>query len=232
MMDELKHLYARFNYTDDKGFIVTVPTGKNKEHLSLGFDNSRREFNIHITDDSILEKGAKRRSYIFTLSAFRFFLLIKRFEQVFIHSFLSLILSSKTNLGKLKKNGFMFFDIEDTEECKQNFLNITKRGKKMKFNKDLDFGDLEDTLKTVSQFAESKNNFVTIFKFQKGQLLKQGYLFKFEKLNGLYFVPNKKFNRFNKILATHIYNYLNYYPLESTLELRKILFERLKNTFS
>lgn len=106
MMEELKHLYMRFNYSDDKGFIVTVSTGKPKEHLSIGFNNDRKEFNVHFTDDSIVEKGALRCNFIFTLSAFRFYLLLQRFEQIFLRSFLNLIFNSKTNLGKLKRMDF------------------------------------------------------------------------------------------------------------------------------
>lgn len=74
MIDELKELYLSFNYTDEKGFIFNAPTSKKGEHISIGFDNKRKEFNIHFTDDSINESGAKRRNYIFAMSAFRFFL--------------------------------------------------------------------------------------------------------------------------------------------------------------
>ena len=103
-MDELRKLYLRFNYTDEKGFIFNAPTLKEGEHISIGFDNKKRQFNVHFTDDTINELGAKRRNYIFTISAFRFFLFLKRFDIFYNQSIINLLFMSKTNLGKLKKN--------------------------------------------------------------------------------------------------------------------------------
>jgi hypothetical protein len=79
MIEDLKELYIRFNYSEEKGFIFNAPTLKKGEHISIGFDNKRKQFNVHFTDDNLNQSGAKRRNFIFVISAFRFFSVFKTF---------------------------------------------------------------------------------------------------------------------------------------------------------
>lgn len=78
MDNSLRELYIRYNYNEEKGFIVNIPSFKENIHLSIGFDNKRKEFNIHFTDDNIHEEGAKRKKFILVMSAFRFFLFLNK----------------------------------------------------------------------------------------------------------------------------------------------------------
>ncbi|MBB3123792.1 hypothetical protein FHS04_001295 [Mesoflavibacter sabulilitoris] len=229
MIDEFKNFYARFNYNEANGFICTLPTGKQKEHLSIGFDNKRKEFNIHFTDDSIIEKGVKRRNFIFVISAFRFFLIIRRIELFYLSSFLNLVLSSKINLGRLKKHKLMIYNIEDSIDVRNKLFEVTKNGKKWKFNSNLNTSFFTDSLEPISNLTKLKNDFTTVYKWKKQQLSLQGFILKLDDVKGLYFIPLKKLNQYNRRITINIYNYLNSYPSESTLELRKILYDRLKN---
>ncbi|WP_418603579.1 hypothetical protein [Hwangdonia sp.] len=126
MFDELKFFYLRFNYSDEKGFILNVPSLTKGEHLSIGFDNKKRQFNVHFTDDTINEAGAKRRNYIFTLSAFRFFLFLKRFELLYSQSMINLLLTSKINLGKLKKHKLIINTFITSDEAEDNLIQKKK----------------------------------------------------------------------------------------------------------
>lgn len=233
MIDDLKKLYLRFNYTDENGFIFNAPTLKEGEHLSIGFDNKRKEFNIHFTNDTINEPGVKRRDFIFDISAFRFFLFLKRFEVFYNQSILNLILKSKTNLGKLKKHKFILNTITTSEEAEGKIIYQKRKGKgrPWKFREDFDLNLIADNFKYIDEVDLSNNGFYLAYKLKSNNLVLQGILYKFESLNGLYFIPIKKYNRFTKHMAIAMYNYFNAYPTEETLPFRQLMYERLKHPY-
>lgn len=231
MIDELKKLYLLFNYTDENGFIFSAPTSKKGEHISIGFDNKRKEFNVHFTDDTIKEFGTKRRNFIFTMSAFRFFLFLNRFELFCNKSIINLVFTSKTNLGKLKKHKFIINTFIDSDKAGDKLIQKKKNGKYWKFRKYFDLDNILENYKYVEETDFSGNSFHLAYKFKNNQLLVQGIIFYFEKLNGIYFVPIKKWNRFMRNMAVAMYNYFNDYPTEETLPLRQFMYERLKHPF-
>ncbi|PWI29021.1 hypothetical protein DI383_13750 [Flavobacteriaceae bacterium LYZ1037] len=231
MIDDLKKLYLRFNYTDENGFIFNAPTLKEGEHLSIGFDNKRKEFNIHFTNDNINESGAKRRDFIFVISAFRFFLFLKRFDAFYNQSILNLIIESKTNLGKLKKHKFILNTITTSEEAEDKLIHKKKNGRYWKFRKNLDLDFIAENFKYIDEVALSNNSFYLAYKLKNNNLALQGILYKFEHLNSLYFIPIKKYNRFTKHMAIAMYNYFNAYPTEETLPFRQLMYERLKHPY-
>ncbi|XCF04780.1 hypothetical protein ABI125_08560 [Tamlana crocina] len=229
MIDELKQLYLRFNYTDEKGFIFNAPTLKEGEHISIGFDNKRREFNIHFTDDTINEAGAKRRNYIFVLSAFRFFLFLKRFELLYNQSILNLVLSSKTNFGKLKKYKLIINTFISSDEAEDKLIHKRKNGKHWKFRENFDIDDILENYKYFEESDLSNNSFYYAYKLKKNNLSLQGIIFKFENLNTIYFIPIKKWNRFMRQMVIAMYNYFNTYPTEETLPFRQLMYDSLKH---
>ncbi|SFN81035.1 hypothetical protein SAMN04487989_104149 [Bizionia echini] len=231
MIDDLKKLYLRFNYTDENGFIFNAPILKEGEHLSIGFDNKRKEFNIHFTNDNINESGAKRRDFIFVISAFRFFLFLKRFDAFYNQSILNLIIESKTNLGKLKKHKFILNTITTSEEAEDKLIHKKKNGRYWKFRKNLDLDFIAENFKYIDEVALSNNSFYLAYKLKNNNLALQGILYKFEHLNSLYFIPIKKYNRFTKHMAIAMYNYFNAYPTEETLPFRQLMYERLKHPY-
>ena len=231
MIDDLKKLYLRFNYTDENGFIFNAPTLKEGEYLSIGFDNKRKEFNIHFTNDNINESGAKRRDFIFVISAFRFFLFLKRFDAFYNQSILNLIIESKTNLGKLKKPKFILNTITTSEEAEDKLIHKKKNGRYWKFRKNLDLDFIAENFKYIDEVALSNNSFYLAYKLKNNNLALQGILYKFEHLNSLYFIPIKKYNRFTKHMAIAMYNYFNAYPTEETLPFRQLMYERLKHPY-
>ena len=231
MIDDLKKLYLRFNYTDENGFIFNAPTLKEGEHLSIGFDNKRKEFNIHFTNDTINEPGAKRRDFIFVISAFRFFLFLKRFDVFYNQSILNLIIASKTNLGKLKKYKFILNTITTSEEVEDKLIHKKKNGRYWKFRKNLDLDLIAENFKYIDEVDLSNNSFYLAYKLKNNNLVLQGILYKFKHLNGLYFIPIKKYNRFTKHMAIAMYNYFNAYPTEETLPFRQLMYERLKHPY-
>jgi len=231
MIDELKKLYLRFNYTDKKGFIFNAPTFKKGEHISIGLDNKRKEFNVHFTDDNIKEPGAKRRNFIFTISAFRFFLFLKRFELFYSQSILNLIFTSKTNLGKLKKHKFIINTFIGSDEAEDKLIHKKKNGKYWRFRENFDINNILENYKYIEEADLSDNSFHYVYKFKNNHLLVQGIIFKFKKLNGVYFIPIKKWNRFMKNMAIAMYNHFNSYPTEETLPFRQIMYERLKHPY-
>ncbi|GFZ76240.1 hypothetical protein GCM10011531_01440 [Aquaticitalea lipolytica] len=231
MIEDLKKLFLRFNYSDENGFILNAPTLNKGEHLSIGFDNKRKEFNIHLTDDNINVPGAKRRNFIFTMSAFRFFLFLNRFDTFYKHSIVDLILSSKTNLGKLKKNKFIVNTFVTSDEAEDKLIHKRKNGRHWKFRENFDLDLIVDNFKHIDEVDLSNNSFYLAYKLKNNNLALQGILYKFENLNGLYFIPIKKYNRFTKHMAIAMYNYFNAYPTEETLPLRQLMYERLKHPY-
>lgn len=228
MIDDLKKLFLRFNYADEKGFILNVPSLNNGEHLTLGFDNKRKEFNIHFTNDNITVPGTKRREFIFAMSAFRFFLFLKRFEVFYNQSIANLILSSKTNLGKLKKHKFIVNTFVTSVEAEDKLFHKRKNGKHWKFRENFDWNLIADNFKYLEESDLNSDEVLIVYKYNKGHLSLQGFIYKFEHLKGVYFIPIKRFNRFAKNMAIAMYNYLNAYPTEETLPFRQLMFERLK----
>mgnify|MGYP003624157852 CR=1 FL=1 len=231
MIEDLKKLYLRFNYTDEKGFIFNAPTLKKGEHISIGFDNKKRQFNVHFTDDTINEPGAKRRNYIFTISAFRFFLFLKRFEIFYNQTIINLLFTSKTNLGKLKKNKLIINTFITSDEAEDKLIHKKKNGKYWKFRDNFDFDNILENYKYIEESDLSKNSFHFAYKFKNNNLSLQGIIYKFENLNGIYFIPIKKWNRFMRYMAIAMYNYFNTYPTEETLTFRQLMYERLKHPY-
>ncbi|WP_111309789.1 hypothetical protein [Confluentibacter sediminis] len=231
MIEDLKKLYLRFNYADEKGFIFNAPTLKKGEHISIGFDNKKRQFNVHFTDDTINEPGAKRRNYIFTISAFRFFLFLKRFEIFYNQNIINLLFTSKTNLGKLKKNKLIINTFFTSDEAEDKLIHKKKNGKYWKFRDNFDFDNILENYKYIEESDLSNNSFHFAYKFKNNNLSLQGIIYKFENLNGIYFIPIKKWNRFMRYMAIAMYNYFNTYPTEETLPFRQLMYERLKHPY-
>lgn len=231
MIDDLKKLFLRFNYTDEKGFILNVPSLNNGEHLTLGFDNKRKEFNIHFTNEKINEPGAKRREFIFAMSAFRFFLFLKRFEVFYNQSIVNLILSSKTNLGKLKKHKLIVNTFVTSEEVEDKLIHKRKNGKHWKLRENFDWNLIANNFKYLEKSDLNSDKVLIAYRFNKGHLTLQGFIYNFEHLKGVYFIPIRKYNRFAKYMAIAMYKYLNAYPTEETLPFRQLMFERLKHPY-
>ncbi|MAB49335.1 MAG: hypothetical protein CMC05_11960 [Flavobacteriaceae bacterium] len=231
MIEELRKLYLRFNYTNEKGFIFNAPTSNKGEHISISFDNKRKEFNVHFTDDSIKEAGAKRRTFFFVISAFRFFLFLRRFETLYTQGIINLVFSSKINLGKLKKHKFIINTFFTSDEAEDKLITKKKNGKYWKFKTDIDLDSIIENYKYIEASDLIGNSFNYAYKFKNNSLLLQGIIFNFENLNGIYFIPIKKWNRFMRHMAIAMYNHFNTYPTEETLPLRQLMYERLKHPY-
>lgn len=230
MNNSFKGCYARYNYSEEKGIICNLPTFKENIHLTIGFNNKRKEFNIHFTDDNIKEVGAKRRIFILVMSAFRFFLLLNRFNSLYEFRHLKMISDSEINLGKLKKHGIMFFHLPDSI-VESKLLHLTNKGKKIGIRNNVDLNAMTDGFLPITEIYSYTNTFFQAYKWKGEHLSFQGIIFKVSSSNKLYFVPKKKYNRFLKHSAIDIYNYLNKYPTPETLEFRKIAFNNLKHPY-
>jgi len=231
MIDELKKLYLRFNYTDKKGFIFNAPTLKDGEHLSIGFDNKRKEFNVHFTDDTINEPDAKRRNFIFVISAFRFFLFLRRFEVLYNQAMVNLFLNSKTNIGKLKRHKFIINTFINSDEAENKLIHKRKNGKHWKFRENFDLDYILENYKYIEESDITNNNFQFVYKFKNNHLSLQGIAYKIENFIGIYFIPIKKWNRVMRYMTISMYNYLNTYPTKETLPFRQLMYERLKHPY-
>jgi len=224
MENSLRNLFVRFNYTEEKGFICNLPTGENGIHLSIGFDNNRREFNVHFTDDNIKEVGKERRDFILKMPAFRFFLFIKRFDRFYQLHLIRLFNSSRINLGKLKKFRFLFFKLDDSI-MKNEILQISSNKKKYRFRKNINVEHITEGFYPISQIQQFDNIFVPVFKWKGPNFTTQGIVFKID--NVLYYLPNKRLNYFQKYVTISLINYINKYPSEETMEFGKIMYEKL-----
>ncbi|WP_159296167.1 hypothetical protein [Tenacibaculum maritimum] len=177
------------------------------------------------------EPGTKRRNFIFTMPAFRFFLFLYRFEKINKQNIIKLILSSKTNLGKLKKHKFIINAFLVSDEIENHLIRSRKKGKHLKFRENFDFNLVADSFKFLEEADLPPDKFLLAYKLNKGNLSLQGFIYKFNHLGGLYFVPLKKYNNFTKLMSIAIYNYLNSYPTEETLPFRKLMYEGLKHRY-
>jgi hypothetical protein len=231
MMEDLKELYLRFNYSEEKGFIFNAPTLKKGEHISIGFDNKRKQFNVHFTDDNINQSGAKRRNFIFVISAFRFFLFLKRFEIFYNQRMANLVLTSKTNLGKLKKHNLIINALGNSIDLQEKMIFTKKKGKHWKIREDFDLDLITDNFKYIGDVELVNNSFYFAYKMKRSTLSLQDIIYKFENVSGIYFIPIKKYNRITKNMAIAMYNHFNKYPNKETLPFRKLLYERLRHPY-
>jgi len=227
----IQNLYIRFNYTEEKGFICNLPTLEEGIHLTIGFCNKRKEFNIHFTNDNIKESGKDRRDFILTISSFRFFLFSKRFEPFLINKFINLLQSSKINIGRLKKHKLIVNTMITNEYTENHILRKTKKGKRWRFNKNFKPEKLIDGLEYIESKDQFKNEINVVSKLSNGYIRTQGFVFKISEHSSLYFVPMKKMNRFIRYMAISIYNYLNTYPTKENEKIRKMMYERLKHPY-
>lgn len=230
MKNTFKGCYARFNYTEEKGVICNLPTFKENIHLTISFDNKRKEFNIHFTDDDIKEVGAKRRKFILVLSTFRFFLLVNRFYRLYELRHIKMISDSEINLGKLKKHDIMFFHLPDSI-AESKLLHLTKKGRKISIRDNVDLNAMVHGFLPITEIHSCTDSFFQAYKWKGEHLSFQGIIFKANSSGKLYFVTKKKYNRLLKQNAIDIYNYLNKYPTPETLEFRKIAFNNLKHPY-
>jgi hypothetical protein len=230
MKNSFKGCYARYNYTGEKGVICNLPAFKKGIHLTIGFNNERKEFNIHFTDDNIKEVGSIRRKFILVMSSFRFFLLINRFEKLYNFRHLKMISDSEINLGKLKRQGIMFFHLPDSI-VESKLLHLTKKGRKISIRDNVDLNAMADGFLPITEIHSCTDTFFQAYKWKGEHLSFQGIIFKANSSGKLYFVPKKKYNRLLKQNAIDIYNYLNKYPTPETLEFRKIAFNNLKHPY-
>lgn len=189
MVDDLKKLYMRFGSSLEKGLIINLPSLNDDEHLSIGYDKKRNEVNIHFTDEKITTLGSKRRNYIFVISPFRFFLFLRRFNVFYTHSFINLMMSAKTNLGKLKKHRLIINTFGDSEGIEQKLLHKRKKGKHWKIRKDFDFNSISVNFKRIDDVVLQDNSFYMAFKLKNGNLIKQGVIFRIDDIGGLFFIP-------------------------------------------
>lgn len=230
MKNSFKGCYARYNYTEEKGVICNLPTFKENIHLTIGFDNKRKEFNIHFTDENVREDGAKKREFILVMSSFRFFLLLYRFYSPYEFRYLKMIRNSEINLGKLKKHGIMFFHLPDSI-VESKLLHLKGRGKRMKIRENVDLNAMADGFLPITEIHSCTDSFFQAYKWKGEHLSFQGIIFKANSSGKLYLVPKKKYNRFLKHSAIYIYNYLNKYPTPETLKFREIAFDNLKHPY-
>ncbi|WP_152537352.1 hypothetical protein [Aquimarina pacifica] len=101
----------------------------------------------------------------------------------------------------------------------------------MKIREDFDIDNILKNYKYIEESDLSGDSFHYAYKFKNNHLSLQGIIFDFEKLNGVYFIPIKKWNRFMKCWAIAIYNHFNCYPTKKTLPFRQIMYERLKHPY-
>ncbi|HET8838706.1 MAG TPA: hypothetical protein VFM82_06895 [Flavobacteriaceae bacterium] len=226
MKNKIPSFFVRTNISE-KGFIVNLPSLNLNEHLTIGFDKKRNNFNIHFTKDASLPKHEKRHNFILVLSSFRFLLLLKRLE-TFQNSLIPAFLQ------KIKANPFDFSDKsycfmrELTEKEQKTLLTFKKKRSYFKLKK-MPGPEFIDFFMDHSEISQYKNGFFTVFYLKNDQLQHKGFLFKFEKFTDFYFVTPVMLEELGLRLLIYLYNYLNTYPDLNTLKFRKILYNRLNN---
>jgi hypothetical protein len=143
----------------------------------------------------------------------------------------NLVLTSKTNLGKLKKHKLIINTLGNSSDLQEKMIITKKRGKHWKIREDFDFDLITDNFKYIGDVEMVNNSFYFAYKMKRSSLSLQGIIYKFENVNGIYFIPIKKYNRFTKYMAIAMYNHFNKYPTKETLPFRKLLYERLKHPY-
>lgn len=229
MFEEFKSLFIWMSNSEEKGFLFTVPTFEEGIHLSIGFDQKRKEFNIHFTNDNINEPGAKRRDFILVIPSFRFFLMMYRFTDFMKVNLLNLILRNRSNLGKLKKYNFILMPLENENIEQTDIFKITKNGRKWKPRTDINPSIFTDNLKYAADFKTLQKSGYIAYKLKGSHLSMQGIIFNFPEFQRMFFVPIKQYNKQGRQLLVSIYNYLNYYPTKENLPFRELLYKRLSN---
>jgi hypothetical protein len=162
---------------------------------------------------------------------FVFSCFLKRFEVLYNQSIVNLILSSKTNLGKLKKHKLIVNTFVTSNEAEDKLIHKRKNGKHWKFRENFDWNLISYNFKYLEKSDLNSDIVLIAYRFNKGHLRLQGFIYKFEHLKSIYFIPIGKYNRFARYMAIAMYNYLNTYPTEETLPFRQLMFERLKHPY-
>lgn len=226
-MEELSRLWVRFKKPDEKGFLMNVPMLEQKKHLSLGYDARSHKINIHITDDTKEHSDKSKYDFIYSISPFRFFLFIKRFGIYQSFAFLELLKSSKINKGRLRRHDLLLMPLEQKDIDIDKFVKRTKNNTKFRLRPDMDFEELYRRLEYVENLDIIAEGVHEAFSYKNGNLKKEGFVFQLSTFGGLYFIPRKKYYRFQRNMFVDMYRYMNSYPDPGTYGLRQLMHQRI-----
>ncbi len=135
-------------------------------------------------------------------------------SQIYNHDILNLLLSSKSNIGKLKKHKFIINTFINLDDSVDKMIHKRKNDKHWKFREDFDFNVVAEKFKYLEDSDLPDESFHLAYKRKNNNLSLQCIIDKFEKFKSIYFTLIKNCNRFIRYITNSIYNYFNVYPTE------------------
>ncbi len=160
-------------------------------HYTIMLGSNKRKLNIHRTNENYKSKKDKYRSII----TIRYFT-IGRILVYLKHSvpllFQYYIANKTLNLGKLKKNKFIFFPLDGNEEHIAKAFVETKN--KLRIVKHFEIPNPLDSFLEPDKIMSCKQKTFMAYQMCKGKLLWKGYVLKnLYKPNSkkLHYIPNK-----------------------------------------
>lgn len=201
-----------FFYTQDKPGIekYTFKLGNGNVHYTLIYVAKKKVFDFHKKDETIIKTEVDDPYYnFFEMSSFKFFRLLRKLGIVQEYLAKELILQNKINIGKLKRNKCWLMQLESNNYSTDVF-NIKRNGRELKLNKNFNFEELinEINLMRPDEIQNIDCNALSVYKYKKGTLFFQGFIYKFKNQKGLFFWSKKNINYYSKSVMVSTLNLL------------------------
>lgn len=222
--------YTQPNESREK---YTFSFGENGIHYTLMYVAHKKAFDFHKKDDNIKDiDNINPYEPFFEMSSFKFFRFLRKNAMVQEYLLKEFVVKNKINLGKLKRNNYRLFQLENIN-FSQEIYNTERKGRMLKSNKKFEFNQMINEMEILHP-DEIKNidcNIFSVAKYKNGITTFEGFIY---KVNGsLYFWNKKNINQLMKLTLVSNYNLLsqiNFINKEELLQkLYKIITRKYKH---
>lgn len=167
-----------------KGYLKVVDTS-NKEKIILGTGEDYH-YTLHFgTQSKILDihktyHDNRSQETLFQIQHFTLARILCKLRKPLMWGYFKYWFSNEINIGKLKKFNCFLTSVTTDELLAQEFINITKSGKRFRFKKEINYEKLSDNYILPDQLIDAKPGAFLVYRFRKEGIILQGILLKNE----------------------------------------------------
>lgn len=228
MFDELTKLffYVQNNPGAEK---YTFKSLELNVHYTIRFWSRNKTVELHKKN----EVTGEYHKY-FEISFFKLLLFFKRLERIQKYYVVEFFLKRKINVGKLKKYNCYLHPLNQYADSNPELLKITRNGRQLRLNKNFDFNNLIQSIKFIEpeQIKNYKEEVFFVYRYKRGQLIYQGFIYKLPQIKGLCFISKRDFSNYNKLLMVAVFNLAAKINFENKNELLKNLYETITEKYN
>jgi len=186
----------------------TFSFGENGIHYTLMYIAHKKAFDFHKKNDNVKDiDNINPYEPFFEMSSFKFFRFLRKNAMVQEYLLKEFVVKNKINLGKLKRNNYRLFQLENIN-FSQEIYNTERKGRMLKSNKKFEFNKMINEMEILhpDEIKKINCNVFSVVKYKNGTTTFEGFIY---KINGkLYFWSKKNINLFSKFSMIAIYNLL------------------------